>query len=59
MGNKSNTKQQQLSTRTTIQMKANFATAAIAATYLALSAQGQNFFRFLDDTCEVEAKATS
>ena len=40
-------------------MKTNFATAAIAATYLAISAHGQNFFRFLqDDTCEVEAAAT-
>lgn len=40
-------------------MKTNFATAAIAATYLAISAQGQNMFRFLqDDTCEPEAQAT-
>ena len=39
-------------------MKSNFATAAIAATYLAISAQGQNLFRFLDDTCEPEATAT-
>jgi hypothetical protein len=40
-------------------MKTNFATATIAATYLAISAHGQNFFRFLqDDTCEIEAAAT-
>ena len=35
-------------------MKTNFATAAIAATYLAISAHAQNLPRFLDDTCEVE-----
>lgn len=39
-------------------MKTNFATAAIAATYLAISAHAQNLPRFLDDTCEVEDIAT-
>ena len=40
-------------------MKTYFATAAIAATYLAISAQGQNEFRLLqDNTCEPEAEAT-
>jgi len=40
-------------------MKTNFAAAAIAATYLAVSAQGQNIMRFLqDDTCEPQAEAT-
>jgi len=41
-------------------MKANFATAAIAATYLAISAQGQNFLRYLqqNETCEPEAEAS-
>ena len=38
-------------------MKTNFATAAIAATYLAVSAQAQNLPRFLDDSCEVENTA--
>ena len=39
-------------------MKANFATAAIVVTYLAISAQGQNLFRFLqDDTCKPVAEA--
>jgi len=38
-------------------MKTNFATAAIAAAYFAINAQGQNFLRFLDDTCDVEAYA--
>ena len=38
-------------------MKANFATAVIAATYLAISAQGQDFQRYLqqNETCEPEA----
>ena len=39
-------------------MKTNFATAAIAATYIAISVQGQNLPRFLDDTCAVETIAT-
>jgi len=55
MGNKFNK-----TTQHYFQMKTSFATAAIAATYLAISAQGQNFFRFLQqaDTCEAEAAAT-
>jgi len=43
----------------TIQMKTSFATAAIAATYIAISVQGQNMPRFLNDTCEVETIATA
>jgi len=39
-------------------MKTNFATAAIAATYIAISVQGQNLPRFLDDTCAVETNAS-
>ena len=39
-------------------MKTNFATTAIVAAYLAINAQGKNFLRFLDDTCETEANAT-
>ena len=39
-------------------MKTNFASAAIAATYLAIGAHAQNLPRFLDDTCEVEDIAT-
>ena len=39
-------------------MKTNFASAAIAAAYLAINAQGKSFLhRFLNDTCEAEATA--
>jgi hypothetical protein len=40
-------------------MKTSFTLATVAAVYLAMSAEGQNFPRFLqDDTCQPQDTAT-